>query len=257
MKNVISTLVAVCMVFSLSAQNFIEDNYQHFMDHEDATVVYVSSKMFEMASTILDGVETDDQDLQTAKSMIQSIHFLSLVRMPNLEDANGEFKRGIKKLNGQYDELVKVRDGSTHVSVNVRGDADLIEHIVVLVADEKEFVAVEIGGLIELEKVADLIQEIEKNETAGASLRGVFNTNIEDVKVYPNPLNVGNAMTVETNGLEGGEAIVTNVSGEQLLKSNITSDEMTLDTQRLPAGQYVLTLSKDTYTISKKFIVIQ
>jgi len=76
----------------------------------------------------------------------------------------------------------------------------------------------------------------------------------KDLKVYPNPTNtLANINVTET--WVGGTLTVNDVNGSKVMAVQINNQKTALNTQNLPNGIYILTLSKNGDTQTKKLVI--
>ncbi len=63
MKNLIYLFVFTIFSISIFGQGIIEREFNHFLDQEDVTHVYVSGKLFDFASIIAKGSEDKETQI--------------------------------------------------------------------------------------------------------------------------------------------------------------------------------------------------
>jgi hypothetical protein len=159
MKNIfIVLLVAVAslaMPNQVQAQNdAISKYFDKYMDDESFTVVYISSRMFEMFAKIDPDVDEE------VKEVIRDLKGLRiLVR----EDGGLKYyKEAIKKIDfNEYEELMTVRDDGTNVKFVVREEGDIIKELLLIVGGADEFVLMSFIGIIDLAKISKLAKDME------------------------------------------------------------------------------------------------
>ena len=159
MKNIfIVLLVAVAslaMPNQVQAQNdAISKYFDKYMDDESFTVVYISSRMFEMFAKIDPDVDEE------VKEVIRDLKGLRiLVR----EDGGLKYyKEAIKKIDfNEYEELMTVRDDGTNVKFVVREEGDIIKELLLIVGGADEFVLMSFMGIIDLAKISKLAKDME------------------------------------------------------------------------------------------------
>jgi hypothetical protein len=80
---------------------------------------------------------------------------------------------------------------------------------------------------------------------------GLQDTELTDLKIYPNP--VGNQLNMETSiNLTDRIATVFDINGKRVLNSKLSSNH--LDVSKLQSGMYLLQLESEGKIITKKFI---
>ena len=159
MKNIfIVLLVAVAslaMPNQVQAQNdAISKYFDKYMDDENFTVVYISSKMFEMFAKIDPDVDEE------VKEVIRDLKGLRIL----VRDEGGlkYYKEAIKKINfDEYEELMTVRDDGTNVKFVIREEGDIIKELLLIVGGDDEFVLMSFMGKIDLAKISRLAKDME------------------------------------------------------------------------------------------------
>lgn len=258
MKNII-TAVALILSFNLSAQNIVEKHFSNHLNNPEATVVQVSGKMFQyMAQVMPDEIEKDeDIPVEDAKEFLSNITSFTMVKMDAVENATSEYRRGLRQLGDEYEELVRVSDKANKVSILVQEENDVIYEIVGLVATEGEFVAASLTGTMRLDQIQDIISKIE-NEEMKTILRDK-DINMGAMKVYPNPVSGRDNTSFQVDipeNMIGGEVRVYDLDGKLIHNQAANQTSMTLTPDFLSNGNYVVEVEKDGVSLKKKMIVI-
>ena len=157
MKNLFYAFVLTVFSSAAFAQGIIEKEYSQYLDQDDVTHVFVSGKMFDFAATIGKGV--DDSQVQELSEFASKIESFSLIKVPNKDVAQSEFKKGIKSISADYDELMRVRDDGTKFALFVDEEDDVVFEIVGLGVIDGEFMALSLVGEMDLNKVAELVRK--------------------------------------------------------------------------------------------------
>jgi len=159
MKQIfIVLLVAVAslaMPNQVQAQNdAISKYFDKYMDDESFTVVYISSKMFEMFAKIDPDVDEE------VKEIIRDLKGLRIL----VRDEGGlkYYKEAIKKIDfNEYEELMTVRDEGTNVKFVVKEEGDTIKELLLIVGGADEFVLMSFMGKIDLAKISRLAKDVD------------------------------------------------------------------------------------------------
>lgn len=162
MKYLFLCLALFATGTTLSAQNTdaISKYFNQYVDNEDFTVVYVSSKMFEILGK-LDLDELNDEDTKVAMDMISK---LEGVRVLSTEmDPEKYYAEAQKMINTkEYETLVKVRDEGENVNLMIKDNGgDIINELLVMVGGSDEFVLVSIIGDIDLKNISKLSNTLD------------------------------------------------------------------------------------------------
>ena len=254
MKNLIYAFVLTVFSSSVFAQGIIEREYSQYLDQDEVTHVFVSGKMFDFASTIANGV--DDAEVQELSEFASKIESFSLIKVPNKDVAQSEFKKGMKSISGDYDELMRVRDDGTKFAIFVDEENDVVYEIVGLGVVEGEFMALSLVGEMDLNKIAEFVGKMDND--AFAPLKRISEFKPNEVKVYPNPTSANSDFTVEIpEGMVGGKITLYNANGTKVKTINADAKNTTLKTSELSAGNYFIEIQKESVTMKKQVIIIE
>ena len=134
----------------------IEKYFEKYMDDENFTAVFISSKMFD----ILARIETDDEDYEEMKEVIKDLRGIRILVREN--GGNQFYEEAIKMINfKEYEELMTVRDEGTNVKFVIKDEGDIIEELLLVVGGDDEFVLMSLIGKIDLEKISKLANDID------------------------------------------------------------------------------------------------
>lgn len=254
MKNLFYALVLTLFSSATFAQGIIEREYANYLDQEDVTHVYVSGKMFDMASTIAKGI--DDSEVKELSEFASKIQSFSLIKVPNKEVAMSEFKKGKNSIASDYEELMRIRDEGTRFAIYVDEENDIVYEVVGLGVVDGEFIALSLVGEMDLNKIAEFVGKIENDALEPFKRISEFKPN--DVKVYPNPATTDTELTVEIpDEMVGGTITVFNTNGNKLKTVDASNNRVTLRTNDFPAGSYFVEIQKESITMKKQLIIIQ
>ena len=254
MKNLLPLLLVVFISSSIFGQGIIERNYSQYVDQEDVTHVYVSGKLFDFASIIGSGVE--DKEIQEISEFVSKIESFSLIKVPNTDKADLEFKKGIQDVKDDYDELMRVRDEGTKFAIFVDEENDIVYEIVGLGVVDGEFIALSLVGEMDLNKIAEFVSKVDSE--AFEPLKRLNEFNPDEMKVYPNPTNASSDLNLDVpESMVGGTATLYDSNGSKIKSFDVKNRKETFSTNDLKAGNYFLELNKETITMKKQVIVIQ
>lgn len=254
MKNLLSLLLVVVFSSSLFSQGIIERNYAQYVDQEDVTHVYVSGKLFDFAAIIGSGIE--DKEVQELSEFASKIESFSLIKVPNKEKADLEFKKGLNDVQNNFDELMRVRDEGTKFALFVDEENDIVYEIVGLGVVEGEFIAFSLVGEMDLNKISEFISKADTEAFAPFKRLNEFNP--EDMKVYPNPTNVSSELNIEVpKSMIGGTATLYDINGMKINSFELKTIKKSISTNDLKPGNYFIELNKDSISMKKQVIVVQ
>ncbi len=138
----------------------ISQYFEQYMDDERFTVVYISSKMFQMVSK-LDIDELEDDDAQDIVNVIEDLRGLRILTTE--ENTMAFYKEAKQKINTKgYEVLMTVRDkGEENVEFLVKENGDKIEELLLLVGGEDDFALISFVGNIDLDKISKLSKSLD------------------------------------------------------------------------------------------------
>jgi hypothetical protein len=151
-----------------SAQaNAIDKYFSQYVEDERFTVVYISSKMFELFDKLdVDGLDMDDAEGEIVKTIAKDLRGLRILSAE--EDGLALYKEAKAKINtDEYEVLMTVRnkdDNNVDFLIKDKNNGDVIEELLLLVGGEDdEFVLLSFVGNLNLNKIIKLANEIDKN----------------------------------------------------------------------------------------------
>lgn len=255
MKNILLFTLATFISFSSFGQNIIDRHYSDLQDRENITSVFVSGKMFSYASYI--EVE-DDEELDKIKDFVTKIQSFNLIVAHDLENPIGEFKKGLKVLNRDYEELIQVRDKEGRFSVYVDETNGVVHELVGIATDNEKFVVGTLMGEMDLDKISEMIGKINTEGNDNPVFERFKDTGISEWKAYPNPVNTSGTLNLELpDNMIGGKATLFDNNGAQVKNQIINTNFETVDLEGLSPGQYIIQLDNETTTMKKKIVIIK
>lgn len=254
MKNLILAFAATLLSTAAFSQGIIDRHYSNYLNDDDVTHVYVAGKMFDLASVLAAGV--DDKDVQELSEFASKIQSFSLIKVPNRIDAKAEFKKGLADVANDYDELIRVRDEGNRFALFIDEEDNVVFEVVGLAIADGEFVALSLVGEMDLTKISDFVSKIDNDDFEPFKRMSEFNP--DDMKVYPNPANANAQITVEVpEKMVGGKATLFDTNGRTLKTIDVDSNEVTITTNGLNAGNYFVELQKESVTMKRQVIILQ
>lgn len=247
--------IALCIGTTATAQSFVEDHYADLISRDDATVVNVSGKLFQMMSKFEDAA--DDEEAQEVLRMMDNIDAFTLVKVDSDVNSMALFNRG-KSLISNLEELVRVKDQGVNVIISVDETNDVVHEIVALIAlpEEEGFVAASLEGRIDLDDVSEMVAKFQ--DQAMPMLEKRSSVDIDAVRVFPNPVDGGSVMTLEIDeSLLGGSAAVMDLSGKVINTYPLNGVITSIETNNLAGGQHFVEVINGERSYKRKFIVIR
>ncbi len=156
MKNLILTLaLAICASAVFGQVDAIDKYFSKYQEDESFTVVYVSAKMFQMVTKVLD--ENENQDI---KDLISGIKRLKVLKTE--VDPLTRYKEAIATINtSEYEVLMTVKDEGQNVRLLTKDNGDIINELLLLVGGNEEFVLLSFVGDLDLKKIAKLAKNLD------------------------------------------------------------------------------------------------
>lgn len=256
MKNIYSVLFALLITGSLFSQNFVDDEFANLKANPENTVVFVSGRLFQMASVVIpEGDESDE--IGNMKELAGKVTSFNLVLDRTTEDPKNQFNLGLGKLRSKFDELMTIKDGKNNMSIHVDEEGGIIYELVGIgTTDDNEFVVFSLTGEIDLDKVGAILSKIEKERINEVAIRN--QVNIDEMKIYPNPTSSGQIMNIEApKELIGGKAMIFDLGGNLIHSYQIGNTFYQLNTNNYTPGEYIIRLNKGEVSMQKKVLVVQ
>lgn len=167
LKLIILTLL-LAPVTGLQAQsqiNAIDKYFQQYVEDERFTVVYISSKLFQMIGKLDIDKFDNEAETQAIMDIAQDLEGLRILVAE--EDAMSFYREAKEKIDTrEYEVLMTVRDREgDNVEFLVREDGNsVIEELLLLVGGEDEFVLLSFVGKLDLSKISNFARTIEEDE---------------------------------------------------------------------------------------------
>lgn len=156
MKSIFSLAIVMLMALSAHAQmDAIERFFKDYQDDKNFTVVYVSPKMFQMVSKVVDGKE--DKELASIVKDLKGLRILTSKVNPDKIYTEANKRLNIK----EYEELVTVREKDSNVRFVTKESNGIINELLLLVGGKDEFVMMSFVGNIDLTKISKLANKLD------------------------------------------------------------------------------------------------
>jgi predicted transcriptional regulator len=157
-------LLPVAGLQGQSQINAIDKYFQQYVEDERFTVVYISSKLFQMIGKLdIDKFE-DEEETQAILDIAQDLEGLRILATE--ENAMEFYREAKSKIDTQeYEVLMTVRDrDGDNVEFLVREDGNnVIEELLLLVGGD-EFVLLSFVGKLDLNKISKFAKTIEEDK---------------------------------------------------------------------------------------------
>ena len=160
-------LVFACFAFQRAdaqAANAIDKYFQQYVEDDRFTVVYISSKLFELIGKLdVEGLDMDDKEAEAIFDLAKDLRGLRI--LVSEEDSEALYEEAKGKINTkEYEVLMTVRSkDEDNFEFLVKEEDDIINELLLLVGGGDEFVLMSFVGKIDMEKVSKLAKTIEEN----------------------------------------------------------------------------------------------
>jgi hypothetical protein len=158
-KTLLAGLFLLSIAFTARAQA-IENFHEKFRNDSKYVCVSVESGLLKLLSNI----QTDDKDSDEFLRALAGINKINVYKIDRNESSFDEksfrnFKRDIEK--DKYEELMVVRDGSTHLDFMIREDKGKISDLIMMVDEPDEFFLLSLSGNIDLAMVSKISESLD------------------------------------------------------------------------------------------------
>lgn len=253
MKNYLLSFCLLMIGSTLFGQNIIEEKFQHLYEHEKATVVDVTGKMFSYAVHF---EETSDEEVNEIAKLASSIDNMTLVAMKEWDNAAGEYKKAQSYIHGDLEELIRVRSEEGNFSLYIDESDDIVRELVGIGKESDNFVVFSITGEMDLNKIGKLASKFQMEGLN--KIDAIEKYDVTDVKVYPNPAKGTGEITLELpKEWDDSDATLFNESGTMITAYKVGSGAQSLSYNNLTPGIYYLDIEKEGVNVKKKIIVVE
>jgi len=153
-------LIIICMMGSsivYAQSNTFSSLFEKYENEDDVTVVSISKAMFNM---IPGNISTGSVDIKDILPKIESL-LLITSGTNNMKDKMYSDFKTITEKDKNFEQLMRVKDNKSNINFHVRKSRNMIKELILLVSEEKNFVAIQILGNFTVED----IQKITKDNT--------------------------------------------------------------------------------------------
>jgi len=157
-------VLAASQSFAQSTANAIDKYFKQYVEDERFTVVYISSKLFEMIGNI-DAKNLDLEDKEAASMLEIAKDMQGLRILTSEEDAAELYAEAKAKIDTkEYEVLMTVRDkDGDNVDFLVKESSDnKIQELLLLVGGGEEFTLLSFIGNLDINKITQFAKEMEQ-----------------------------------------------------------------------------------------------
>jgi vacuolar-type H+-ATPase subunit F/Vma7 len=163
-KNLLLTVCLLCGNIVYAQNSTIDKLFDKYENEDDITVISISKNMFKMIPGMIpDNIHTNNINIKSIMHKIESMQVITSDKTNLKEMMNSEFKSFINN-NKNYEELMRIKDGKSNITFNVRKDGDIINELIMLINDEKHFVAIQISGHFTLDNIQEIMKDKKQQQ---------------------------------------------------------------------------------------------
>ena len=249
MKTIVNIFLAIILATPLFGQNIIDKHFETYKTQENFTAVNVSAKMFELAGYL--DFDENDNELNELKEIISTVEAFNLIVGREVKDPIKKYSSAVKKVAASHEELMNVQDNGDRFTFFIDESKGVVRELVMIGTTDQELFIASITGKMNLRDVSKMFNKIQ---SSGFSHMKMLNDHgAADVKVYPNPTDAGNALTVEMpKHLIGGKATLYNMNGKSVQTFDITNSTQEMTTSGVTTGNYILELKHEGVSMKKR-----
>ena len=252
MKHLFYLVFTCLLVVSSNAQNFIETHFQNLIGLENNTEVYVNGKLFDYAGHFLD--EEEDEDIGNIKEFVTSIEEIQVLVARDIVNPTTEYQKGISIVDGNYEQLVVVRDGHSNFSLYIDESGGVVNELIGIGTDDKEFILVSILGEMDLDKIGELVSKIQTEALNNKTV--LRNMDFDEMKVYPNPASTESVLNIEIpERMIGGEVRVFDMNGLLIQSYQLSEQIQQIKSDGWIPGYYIVEIAKEEVSMKKKILI--
>ena len=152
-------LLIICLLSNsiiYAQNNTFKSLFDKYENEDDVTIVSISKAMLNMIPGNIN--IKDNINISNVLPKIESLLIITSNKSEKKEKMASDFKSLVEK-NKDYEELMRVRDGKSNVIFNVKKKGDIINELILLINDEKDFVAIQISGNFMLDDIQNIIKD--------------------------------------------------------------------------------------------------
>lgn len=253
MKKLILALTVIFTATIGFSQNIVDKHFEHYKGADEFTTVHISGKMFELAAQI--DIEIEDEEFKSLKEMASRIESFNLIVGENMANLDSEYKSATRLVKSSHEELMRVNSPEGNFLFKVDENNGVVNELILIGKAEGNFIVFSLMGEIQLNELGQMMKGIQDHGIE--ELSGAFEGDANKFKVYPNPVNTSNQMTISIpSKMIGGDATLNDMNGNVVQSIlGLNSDKEEISTAGLTPGTYIVTLQKGETIISKKVVV--
>jgi nitrogenase molybdenum-iron protein alpha/beta subunit len=156
-KNLLLIICILCSGVIYAQNSAMSKLFDKYESEDDITVISISKAMFKM---IPGNISTGNVDIKDIIPKIESMRLINSQKPEIKEKMSLEMKALINN-DKNYEELIRIKDGKSNITFNVRKKENTINELVMLIDSEKDFVAIYITGNFTFEDIQKIAEKTQ------------------------------------------------------------------------------------------------
>lgn len=149
-------IVIVVLLLVAHASSYAQDKLiEKYMEEDNVTSVVISKKMFQLVGLNMD---TNGLALDGKADKVEGMQILTTSDSAQAAAMNSDFT---KLANEGFEELMRVKDGTTRATFYIQQEGDLITDLIMLVNDDEEFTVIRLVGQFTIEDIQEITSDMD------------------------------------------------------------------------------------------------
>ncbi len=253
MKKLIYCTLALVFAHATSfgQDNAIAKYFSDFENRDDATTLALSGKAFGLAQEMKTD-ENTPSEMGMVKELASKVTGLTVVYCDKVTNANQLANTASNRVKNSFEDLLVVKNGETLLRIMINDLNGSIKEVLVVAGKGESLLVASLTGDLNLSDVGSLTKTISE---AGSKWSGEMG-NVDELMVYPNPAKQGVDVRIKlTKELENAPVRIYDISGHEVMASKAVGRELTIRTNGLKPGVYVVKTASGNAEMAGKFIV--
>jgi hypothetical protein len=158
MKRIVVLLMCIILIKPVFAQDDVISKYfERYEGRDDFTIIYITSRMFELIAQIPESENEED-----VMNVIRKLKGLKIITTDEYPDKNSLYKEALGLLPKQgFDELMIVKEGDEEIKFMINEKGGKIHEFVMLIGGDDTFFLMSMIGDLTLEDISKLSETME------------------------------------------------------------------------------------------------
>lgn len=157
MKKLIIIAIGVMLSVQLNAQDAITKFFSEYETDDSFSHVSMTSRMFGLFTDL----EIENEEDQAIMDAISKLKGLKVLAKDDTDQGKQLYTAALKKLGGEYDELMSVRDEDKDMKFLIKEKSGKISELLMVMGGDKEFFVLTLFGEIDLKQIAKISRAMD------------------------------------------------------------------------------------------------